>query len=172
MQLKAHLTHYSVPKLQRYAIRVVMIIPVYCVNSFFAVFFQDYAFYFDVLKEVYEGFVVYNFLSLCLASVGYESDLVNWWTGHNSQLEASWFWSTCCFGNIPLNAKFLRRCKQGVLQFVVVKCCAAVFIFCSHLGGIYESGNFDAKNAYVYVFILYNFRFFFFSLFNFYLVIP
>ncbi len=52
MQLRAHLTHYNVPKLQRLAVRVVAIIPIYCINSFFSVYFQSVAFYFDTLKEI------------------------------------------------------------------------------------------------------------------------
>ena len=157
--LYIHLINYNVPKLQRYAIRVICIIPVYCINSFFAVYFQKYSFYFDVLKEVYEGFVVYNFLYLCLASVGYDSDLVDWWNRQNNpQLPSSWFYSTCCI-EIHMNAPFLRYCKQGVLQFVIIKIMMAIVIFICSAYDNYAIGSLNSKNAYIYIFIIYNFSY-------------
>ena len=157
MQLYTHLTRYAVPKLQRYAIRVVCIIPVYCVNSFFAVYFSNYAFYFDTMKEMYEGFVVYNFLSLCIASVGYESDLVDYWARNgNPAIPSSWMFCTCCLESVPMDARFLRLCKQGVLQFVLVKVLMAVVIFICSAFGVYTIGNLSANNGYIWIFIIYN----------------
>lgn len=126
------------------------IIPIYCINSFFAVFIESIGFYADTLKEMYEGFVIYNFLMMCLASVGYDSDLVNFWNrSGNPPLPSSWLWSTCCCGHVPLDHRFLVRCKQGVLQFVVVKLVMAVVILlCNELGA--------ADAAWIYIFIIYN----------------
>jgi hypothetical protein len=130
--------------------RVCAIIPIYCVHSFFAVFFDSIGFYFDTLKEIYEGFVIYNFLMMCLASVGYDSDIVNFWNRNgNPPLPPSWLWSTCCLGHIPLDHRFLIRCKQGVLQFVVIKLVMAVVILLTSALG-------KADSAWIYIFIIYN----------------
>ncbi len=150
LHLRQHLTQYNVPKLQRYAMRVCAIIPIYCIHSFFAVFFDSIGFYFDTLKEIYEGFVIYNFLQMCLASVGYESDICNWWARQgNPPLPSSWLWSTCCLGHVPMDHLFLLRCRQGVLQFVVLKLVMAIVILVtSSLGA--------ADSVWIYVFIIYN----------------
>ena len=83
-----------------------------------------------------EGFVIYSFLMMCLAAIGYDSDIVNFWNRNgNPPLPSSWFWSTCCLGHVPLDSRFLVRCKQGVLQFVVVKLImATVMLVCAAFG--------------------------------------
>ena len=125
----------------------------YCIHSIFSVFFGHAQRYVDTLRDVYEGFVIYNFLQLCLASVGYESDIVNWWNRQgNPSIPSSWFWSTCCFGNIPMDAELLRNCKRGVLQFVVVKIVMAIVTFITSAMGVYDE-------AWVYIFVVYNISF-------------
>jgi hypothetical protein len=81
--------------------------------------------YVQILRELYEAFVLYNFVALCLAAVGGPSRLVDAWRedeamfpGRRRSLTAWCLW-TCCLAGAPLTGVFLRRTVQGVLQFVV-----------------------------------------------------
>lgn len=56
---------------------------------------------FDVCVCSYEAWVIYNFLSLCLAWVGGPGAVVV--SLHGRVLEPSWHLMTCCCGPIPLD---------------------------------------------------------------------
>eukprot|EP00798_Chlamydomonas_sp_ICE-L_P028107 gene28107-31215_t len=64
-------------------------------------------------------FMIYNFMSLCMAYVGGPGAVVV--QSEGKVIEPSWLLCTCCWAPIPINGFFLRRCKQGTLQFVILK---------------------------------------------------
>ncbi|XP_058082323.1 uncharacterized protein LOC131230415 isoform X2 [Magnolia sinica] len=51
--------------------------------------------------------------------------------------------------------RFIRRCKQGCLQFVILKPVLVAVTFIFYAKGKYEDGNFSATQAYLYVTIIY-----------------
>lgn len=67
----------------------------------------------------YEAWILYNFLALCLAYVGGPGEVVVKCQGQN--LEPSVMCCTCCLPKMPIDGIFIRRCKQGVLQFILAK---------------------------------------------------
>ncbi|KAH9320119.1 hypothetical protein KI387_021888, partial [Taxus chinensis] len=101
----------------------------------------------------YEAWVIYNFLSLCLAWVGGPGSVVTSLSGR--VLKPSWYLMTCCLPPIPLDGRFIRRCKQGGLQFVILKPLLVGATFILYAKGKYEDGNFSANQAYLYVTIIY-----------------
>ncbi|OVA16575.1 Organic solute transporter Ost-alpha [Macleaya cordata] len=70
-------------------------------------------------------------------------------------LKPSFCLMTCCFPPLPLDGRFIRRCKQGCLQFVILKPILVAVTFILYAKGKYEDGNFSAKQAYLYVTIIY-----------------
>ena len=50
---------------------------------------------------------------------------------------------------------FIRRCKQGGLQFVILKPLLVAATFILYSKNKYEDGNFSAKQAYLYITIIY-----------------
>lgn len=46
--------------------------------------------------------------------------------GLGASCQGSWRLGTACFPTMPINGLFLRRCKQGALQFVMIKPVLAV----------------------------------------------
>ncbi|XP_031485129.1 uncharacterized protein LOC116254135 isoform X4 [Nymphaea colorata] len=126
---------------------------VYALMSFMSLVLNDKSIYFNSLREVYEAWVIYNFLSLCLAWVGGPSAVVLSLNGR--VLKPSWYLMTCCLPAIPLDGRFIRRCKQGALQFVILKPILVAITFVLYAKGKYEDGNFSAKEAYLYITIIY-----------------
>jgi len=63
---------------------------------------------------------------------------------------------TCCLPPIAIDGQFLRHCKQGTLQFVILKpiLAAAALILHSH-GGLAE-GELRADRGYVWILLVYN----------------
>ncbi|THU62618.1 hypothetical protein C4D60_Mb01t07000 [Musa balbisiana] len=123
------------------------------VMSFLSLILNDRSIYFNSIREVYEAWVIYNFLSLCLAWVGGPGAVVLNLSGRS--LKPSWYLMTCCLPSIPLDGRFIRRCKQGGLQFVILKPILVVITFILYAKGKYEDGNFSVDQAYLYITIIY-----------------
>ncbi|KAG6513018.1 transmembrane protein 184A-like [Zingiber officinale] len=153
LHIYRHLLNYTEPTYQRYIVRIVFMVPVYALMSFLSLILSHRSIYFNSIREVYEAWVIYNFLSLCLAWVGGPGAVVLSLSGRS--LKPSWYLMTCCFSAIPLDGRFIRRCKQGGLQFVILKPILVVITFILYAKGKYEDGNFSVDQAYLYLTIIY-----------------
>ncbi|KAH7276983.1 hypothetical protein KP509_39G029200 [Ceratopteris richardii] len=121
--------------------------------SFLSLTWKNKSIYFSSIRDVYEAWVIYNFLSLCLAWVGGPGAVVTNLNG--GMLRPSWCLMTCCLPSIPFDGRFIRRCKQGCLQFVILKIVLAAVTFVLYAKDRYEDGNFNIKQGYLYITIIY-----------------
>jgi len=121
--ISQHVRHYTVPALQKDIIRLLFIVPLYGVASIFSLIFVESSPYIEVIRDIYEAFVIYCFLNLMLTFGGGE---------HHMSVELMEYPPMkhppplCCLPHIPLNALFVKRVKTGTLQFVVIKLVFAV----------------------------------------------
>ncbi|OAY64533.1 Transmembrane protein 184A [Ananas comosus] len=112
LHIYRHLQNYTEPTYQRLIVRIIFMVPVYAVMSFLSLVLRDHSIYFNSIREVYDAWVIYNFLSLCLAWVGGPGAVVLSLSGR--VLKPSWVLMTCCFPAIPLDG-------CGVLVFLAAK---------------------------------------------------
>ena len=82
---------------------------------------------------------IYNFMSLCMAYIGGPGAVVVKCEG--KVLQPSWVLMTCCMKPIPVDGFFLRRCKQGTLQFVIIKPILAILTLVLFMMGKYQVSN-------------------------------
>ncbi|KAK4402063.1 Transmembrane proteinA [Sesamum angolense] len=153
LHIYKHLLNYTEPTYQRYIVRIIFMVPVYALTSFLSLVLNKSAIYFNSIREVYEAWVIYNFLSLCLAWVGGPGAVVLSLSG--KVLKPNWCLMTCCFPPIPLDGRFIRRCKQGCLQFVILKPILVAVTSILYAKGKYEDGNFNPRQSYLYITIIY-----------------
>jgi len=113
-----HLQHYSCPAQQKLIIRLLFTCPLYSLCSCLSLRLTASALYFETVRDVYEAFIIYTFLVLILEYAGGESACV-------SKMQARPPLTPpvpCCWLPAkPRTARLLRECKQGTLQFVVIK---------------------------------------------------
>ncbi|KAK4793591.1 hypothetical protein SAY86_024026 [Trapa natans] len=148
-----HLLNYTEPIYQRYIVRIIFMVPVYALMSFLSLILPDSSIYFNSIREVYEAWVIYNFLSLCLAWVGGPGAVVLNLSGRS--LKPSCCLMTCCLHPLSLDGRFIRRCKQGCLQFVILKPFLAAVTLILYANGKYYDGNFNPRQSYLYLTIIY-----------------
>ncbi|XP_062263298.1 transmembrane protein 184A [Platichthys flesus] len=156
-QIFMHLRSYTVPNEQRYIIRILLIVPVYSFDSWLSLLFisnNQYYVYFDSIRDCYEAFVIYSFLSLSFEYLGGESAIMSEIRG--KPIESSCLYGTCCLGGMSYSIGFLRFCKQATLQFCVVKPIMAVIIIVLQAFGKYHDGDFSVTGGYLYITIIYN----------------
>ncbi|OQR82326.1 hypothetical protein ACHHYP_16215 [Achlya hypogyna] len=136
-----HLRSYTRPNLQRYILRILLIVPVYAIGSFLSFKFVREATYFNIVRDMYEAFVVYSFLNLVLAFAGGESNCVSKMV---SEAEIPHpFPFGYCFAPMARDGRLLRNCKKATIQFVFLKPTMA-FLSLMMLGlGAYDSVGFQ-----------------------------
>ncbi|XP_059162085.1 transmembrane protein 184B-like isoform X1 [Physella acuta] len=156
-QIYLHLRYYTCPNEQRWIVRVLFIVPIYSFDSFLSLMFfnkDNYYVYFDSLRDCYEAFVIYSFLSLCYEYLGGEGAIMSEIRG--KPIQSSWLHCTCCFAGRQYTIGFLRFCKQATLQFCFIKPVMAILTLLLQAFGYYKDGNFSPASGYLYITIIYN----------------
>ncbi|XP_038675894.1 transmembrane protein 184A [Scyliorhinus canicula] len=156
-QIYQHLRHYSSPNEQRYILRILFIVPIYAFDSWLSLLLisnEQYYVYFDSVRDCYEAFVIYNFLSLCYEYLGGESAIMSEIRG--KLIKSNCMYGTCCLMGMTYSIGFLRFCKQATLQFCVIKPLMAAITIILQVYGKYHDGDFDVRSGYLYITIIYN----------------
>uniref|UniRef100_A0A8C3X291 Transmembrane protein 184A n=1 Tax=Catagonus wagneri TaxID=51154 RepID=A0A8C3X291_9CETA len=156
-QIYLHLRSYTVPNEQRYVIRLLLIVPVYAFDSWLSLLLlggHQYYVYFDSVRDCYEAFVIYSFLSLCFQYLGGESAIMAEIRG--KPIQPSCVYGTCCLRGLSYSIGFLRFCKQATLQFCIVKPIMALVTIVLQAFGKYNDGDFSIHSGYLYVTLIYN----------------
>eukprot|EP00013_Stygamoeba_regulata_P019732 CAMPEP_0177656948 /NCGR_PEP_ID=MMETSP0447-20121125/15888_1 /TAXON_ID=0 /ORGANISM="Stygamoeba regulata, Strain BSH-02190019" /LENGTH=413 /DNA_ID=CAMNT_0019161199 /DNA_START=96 /DNA_END=1337 /DNA_ORIENTATION=+ len=147
-----HLTNYHVPYLQRYIVRIIWIVPIYAIDSFFSLKFVRYSLYFDTIRDCYEAYVLYSFFSLLVAYLGGNDNLEVIMEGIPPMQHS---FPCCMFTFIP-GRSFLVQCKRIILQFVYIKPLLAILAVAFNFFGLYGDGEFRWNCAYPYITIVAN----------------
>ncbi|XP_077863407.1 transmembrane protein 184B-like, partial [Saccoglossus kowalevskii] len=133
------------------------IVPIYAFDSWISLLFigQDhYYVYFNSIRDCYEAFVIYNFLSLCYEYLGGESTIMSEIRGQ--PIKSSWLWCTCCLSGRTYSIGFLRFCKQATLQFCIIKPTMALLTLVLQAFNKYADGDWSITGGYLYITIIYN----------------
>ncbi|CCO31536.1 Transmembrane protein 184 homolog C30D11,06c [Rhizoctonia solani AG-1 IB] len=155
LSICSHPKNYRKPALQRMVIRIMVMVPLYAISSFISLFSLEAGVIIDVLRDIYEAFVIYCFFHLLLIYLGGERSLLILLYGREPKEHA---FPVSIFKR-ELDASdqftflFLRR---GILQYVQVKpILAAVTLILKALGK-YREGSFRVDAGYLYVSMVYN----------------
>jgi len=156
-QIYQYLRFYTNPAEQRWIVRILFIVPVYAFESWLSLLFfsyDNYYVYFNAVRDCYEGFVIYNFLSLCYEYLGGEGNIMSEIRG--KPIKSSWTAGTLCLAGQSYNIGFLRFCKQGTLQFCIIKPLMSLIVILLQFAGVYHDGIWSPGDSYVYVSMIYN----------------
>ncbi len=165
IHLVQHLTHYSMPGIQIYVIRILLICPVYAISSSIALALGKNGAYAETSRDVYEAFVIYSFHNLILEYCGGETDCI-YQIENEPQLRMPC--PLCFLKPRPRDARsknflffllnfvffrLMRFCHRGVLQFIIIKPLVAMMDI------IMLATDNKSKLGYeIFVFIVYNIR--------------
>jgi len=156
-QIYQYLRYYTNPAEQRWIVRILFIVPVYAFESWLSLLFfsyDNYYVYFNAVRDCYEAFVIYNFLSLCYEYLGGEGNIMSEIRG--KPIKSDWATGSFCLVGQSYNIGFLRFCKQGTLQFCIIKPLMSFIVIILQFSNLYHDGNWSPADGYIYTMIIYN----------------
>jgi hypothetical protein len=112
-QIYDHLAHFFQPKLQIQVIRIILIVPIFALESSLSIHFIDYSFYFQVVREFYESYVIYSFMRFLLYYLGDTEKIVESLSTKSSSFGVH-SQPFCCLSTWTMGRPFLIGCKAGV----------------------------------------------------------
>jgi len=142
-----HCRHFSKPVQQRSIIRILLMCPIYSIDSWFALRYYRYSIYWNTARDCYEALVILEFVHLLEAYLGGEQKAVEMFSKKTVKL----MFPLNCFTCGPTK-RFYRMCKYGALQYVVIR---VIFTFISVITFYYEvlcpGAGFDPRYAFLWV---------------------
>ncbi len=147
--LYRHLRQYTMPQIQQWIVRILLICPIYAMSSAIALKLgPENGIYVEFIRDLYEAFVVYSLLNLIMEYCGGEVDCV-YSIEHEGPLAMPFPFNFCMKAR-NRNAKLLRFTQKGVLQFVLIKPIMALCDVATMATGKYYDPVFQTVEAIIY----------------------
>ncbi|CAB1118218.1 unnamed protein product [Ectocarpus sp. CCAP 1310/34] len=144
-----HARNYNFPRTQKYIFRILIVVPVYAICSCIAIIGStgDVVVVALIVRDCYEAFVVYSFLTLILEHAGGDYNCIEQ-IKHLPPVPHPF--PLCCLARVRRDGTLLRLSKQSTLQFVVVKPTMAILSLLALALGQYYSDSFQVTLLVVY----------------------
>jgi hypothetical protein len=147
-----HLTHWFMPQVQKYVVRILWMVPIYSVQSCLSLRFHESRTYIDCIRDLYEAYVIASFVYYLIQLMGGEDALVQILLQKSDTELAKHPWPLDqILYPWEMGVEFMLQCKHGVLQYVVFKIVSTILTFAFESAGMYHEGKFDWKVAYPYL---------------------
>ena len=158
-----HFTHWYMPGVQKYVIRIILMVPIYAVQSWLSLRFHHARIYIDTIRDLYEAFVIASFVYYLIELLGGEEALVRTLQqkvrddpGLARHLGQHAFPLSLVLEPWELGVEFMLQCKHGVLQYVVAKTGFTILTYIIQSLGMYGEGQFVWTSPYPYLAFLMN----------------
>jgi hypothetical protein len=156
-----HLKHWIDPIGQTYIVRILLMVPVYTIASWFSLLFAAETIYFNLVRDCYESFVLYQFLLLLIHY--FEKEMVEVVDREEtSGAYLSYFEShphpfpCCCLPDIIPGPAFLWRTKSHVLQYVFIKPTLSIVAIVLESIDLYDESSLRIDRGYPWITLIVN----------------
>ncbi|KAI3332386.1 DUF300-domain-containing protein [Xylariaceae sp. AK1471] len=149
------LKNYRKPLLQRYVVRILLMVPIYSISSWVSMVSLTAAAFLDPIRDIYEAFTIYTFFQLLINYVDGERALIIMTHGR-APVHHLW----------PLNHVLPKvdisdpytflAIKRGILQYAWLKPILALAAVIMKGTGIYKEGYIGVSSGYLWSGIIYN----------------
>ncbi len=149
-QIFQHLSNFMEPKQQTHVIRMISMVPLYAIQSWFSLRYQNLSLYTQCVREAYESYVIYAFVQYLISYMGSEEQLIVKLQTKPAVLGRHMA-PFCCLPPWSMGAEFLNRCKMGVLQYLGVRLATLVLTFVLEYLGLYGEGEYSVRRGFFWV---------------------
>jgi len=151
-----HFTHWYMPDVQKYVVRILWMVPIYATQSWLSLRFHNARIYIDTLRDLYEAYVIQSFLYFLMELLGGEDALVQILQEKDSHYGIHLGIFKYFIPPWEMGFEFMANCKYGVLQYVVAKSVASVATATMEPIGFFSEGEFSWKRGYFYLSFIIN----------------
>ncbi|KAI1877234.1 uncharacterized protein JN550_001306 [Neoarthrinium moseri] len=147
--------NYRKPLLQRYVVRILLMVPIYSISSWVSMVSLTAASVLDPIRDIYEAFTIYTFFQLLINYMHGERSLIIMTHGR-APVHHLW----------PLNHVLPKvdisdpysflAIKRGILQYAWLKPILAIAAIVMKATGVYQEGYISATSGYFWSGIIYN----------------
>ncbi|TFJ88310.1 hypothetical protein NSK_000659 [Nannochloropsis salina CCMP1776] len=149
-QIFQHLSNFVEPKQQTHVIRMISMVPLYAIQSWFSLRYQSLSLYTQCVREAYESYVIYAFVQYLINYMGSEEQLIRKLETKPAVLGRHMA-PFCCLPPWSMGAEFLKRCKVGVLQYLGVRLATLVFTFALESLDMYAEGEYTVRRGFFWM---------------------
>ncbi|OTA94770.1 hypothetical protein M434DRAFT_394430 [Hypoxylon sp. CO27-5] len=149
------LKNYRKPLLQRYVVRILLMVPIYSISSWVSMVSSTAAAFLSPIRDIYEAFTIYTFFQLLINYLDGERALIIMAHGR-APVHHLW----------PLNHVLPKvdisdphtflAIKRGILQYAWLKPILALAAIIMKATGIYQEGYIGISSGYLWSGIIYN----------------
>ncbi|XP_078441217.1 organic solute transporter ostalpha protein (DUF300) [Wolffia australiana] len=166
-----HLGAYHQPEEQKFLIGLILMVPVYAVESFLSLWDSDIAFICELMRDCYEAFAMYCFERYLIACLGGEENTIKHMESQieissNTPLLEAAYVNGVVEHPFPLNwflkdwylgPHLYQSVKIGIVQYMILKTVCALIAIILELIGVYGEGKFEWRYGYPYLAVVLNF---------------
>ncbi|KAK4429560.1 protein LAZ11 [Sesamum alatum] len=166
-----HLAAYKQPEEQKFLIGLILMVPVYAVESFLSLLDSDAAFNCEIIRDCYEAFAMYCFERYLIACLGGEESTIefmecqSWVASSIPLLDQAYTYGVvehpfplnCFLRDWELGSDFYQAVKIGIVQYMLLKMICALLAMIFESLGVYGEGKFEWRYAYPYLAVVLNF---------------
>lgn len=148
-----HLTTYTCPPQQRYICRILLMVPIYAIDSFVALVAYRYGNLLGLVRDTYEAYVIYQFYHLLMEYLGGEDQVLSMWETQQGTTEPTMehlFPMNLCLKPLALSRTTLTRWKVCLVQYMVLNPLLTFLTIPLYFTDHYHDGAFVATDAYPY----------------------
>lgn len=145
-----HLTHWNAPHIQKYVVRIIWMIPIYSIESWFALRFKEASIYIETIRECYEAYVIFCFMYFLIALLGDEQSLVLKLKQKPAEFGRHSWPISLVVNPWSMGNEMLQKCKFGVFQYVIIKNIIAIVVCILASRGQYAEGKFRLDGFFLY----------------------
>ncbi|XP_072040979.1 transmembrane protein 184C-like [Amphiura filiformis] len=142
-----HLLHFTQPALQRKILRILWMVPVYGIFSWLALTFPKARVFLDAVREIYQAYVVYNFITYLITFLTAEYDM-DTRMKEKPQVKSP---PPCCCFKPGKNELVINRCKYGVLNYTVSRPILTIVAIICEFTGNYDDGSLSISFAWIWI---------------------
>lgn len=148
--MTTHLRNFNRPFIQRKILAILWMSPIYSITSWLSLVFSQYEGYLSIIKDFYEAYVIYQFLSFLIGVLGRgdRDVVVDLLSKHTDHLDppvrcCGWFRGKYPYGDTPrvLANDILLQCQVFAMQFVFFKPMIAIGLFTCNKLEYYGGGT-------------------------------
>jgi hypothetical protein len=146
-EIIAHLRHYNQPNRQRYVIRILLMVPIYAIDSLVGFFDRAHSSTVDLARDTYEAYVIYNFFHLLLDLNGGVAETVAYWRARKPTMPHMF----PLRGEMVLDKNAITLWRFFMMQYVFVSPACTLGTYVLTAGGEYDENSWSVTNGHLYL---------------------